>query len=86
MCYFAAATTWERRRLEAPDETACLFLADDRDFQQTVTGLQSRLETENDDVFEQLCEERLAPFNHVGLFQPPIPNMYARTAVPSDEQ
>lgn len=82
MCYFAAATSWERRRLDASGETACLFLADDRDFQQAVDDLQSRLETETDSSFEQLCQQRLAPFNHVGLFHPPIPNMHARTAVP----
>jgi FADH2 O2-dependent halogenase len=84
MCYFAAATSWERRRLETPDKAAALFLADVPDFQQAVDELQSRLDTESDDSFEQLCEERLAPFNHVGLFQPAIPNMYARTAVPND--
>ncbi len=85
MCYFAAATSLERRRLDGPDETTALFLADDQGFQQAVADLQSRLETESDSAFEQLCKERLAPFNHVGLFQPPIPNMYARTAVPNDD-
>jgi FADH2 O2-dependent halogenase len=82
MCYFAAATSWERRRLASEDEVAALFLADDSRFQQVVEHLQSRLETETDAAFEQLCEERLAPFNHVDLFRPPIPNMYARTVVP----
>ncbi len=86
MCYFSAATSWERRRLDAPDETASLFLADDPMFRQAVDDLQTRIETETDSSFEQLCEERLAPFNHVGLFRPPIPNMYARTAVPNDGQ
>ncbi len=81
MCYFAAATSWERRRLDASNETTALFLADDHRFLQAVADLQSRLETESDSAFELLCLERLAPFNHVGLFQPPIPNMYARTAV-----
>ena len=85
MCYFAAATSWERRRLSATDKPASLFLADDLDFLQAIADLQSRLETESDSAFEQLCEVRLAPFNHVGLFQPPIPNMYARTAVPDQE-
>lgn len=84
MCYFAAATSWERRRIDRSENTTALFLADDLDFQQTVADLQSRLETEGDSAFEQLCEKRLAPFNHVGLFQPPIPNMYAKTAVPDN--
>ncbi len=84
MCYFAAATSWERRRLETATADAALFLADDTGFRQTVNDLQSRIETESDDRFEQLCEERLAPFNHVGLFRPPVPNMYARTAVPDE--
>ncbi|MBI1313159.1 hypothetical protein GC176_17855 [bacterium] len=82
MCYFAAATSWERRRVENVDERAALFLADDPAFIQTIESLQPWLETQTDAVFAQLCEEGLAPFNHVGLFHPPVPNMYARTAVP----
>lgn len=83
MCYFAAATTWERRRISASTDSAtALFLADDPQFRDAVASLHSRLETTSDADFEQECRRALLPFNHVGLFEPPIRNMYAATAVP----
>ena len=106
MCYFAAATTWERQRLNhrtaltsessphlvtrsvnggqssAPPPHPALLCADDAAFRAAVAHLKKRLPDETDESFETLCKETLAPFNHVGLFEPPIPNMYGGTALP----
>ena len=94
MCYFAAATTWESRRLNiesspVPENASRLTLhhpallcADNPDFRAAVFNLRGQLPYETDESFETLCKEALAPFNHVGLFEPPIPNMYGATAVP----
>lgn len=82
MCYFCAATTWERQRLAASGTQSCLYLAQDAGFRDVVLTLERHLATESDDVFEQMCEEYLEPWNRVGLFRPEVPNMYARTAVP----
>lgn len=98
MCYFAAATNWEHRRLSinlsdhparrglSRDEFRRRFpavvCADDTAFRETVAQLRNRLPHETDEDFEQLCRRKLTPFNRVGLFEPPIPNMYGATALP----
>ncbi len=106
MCYFAAATTWERRCLNdetalasdgplhqvtrrisegqssAQNERPALLCADDAGFRTAVVNLRDRMPHETDESFETLCKETLAPFNHVGLFEPLIPNMYGATALP----
>jgi len=96
MCYFAAATTWERRRLnnesnpvsESASRLAlhrpALLCADEPDFRAAVFNLRDQLPVETDESFEKLCKETLAPFNHVGLFESPIRNMYGATALPKD--
>jgi tetracycline 7-halogenase / FADH2 O2-dependent halogenase len=94
MCYFAAATTWERHRLGDESSPAqgsgnslalhcpALLCADVAEFREVVFNLRRRLPLETDKSFEKLCQQTLAPFNHVGLFEPPIPNMYGATALP----
>lgn len=84
MSYLAAATSWEQRRTEQRSSVATpsLFMADDREFVRAVTDLRMALPRTNDADFEQLCRERLAPFNCVGLFTPARPNMYGKTAAP----
>lgn len=125
MCYFAAATTWERRRLSAEsaltsdrplnqvtrrvsegqslvqDERShpsltprvtspallhgpALLCADVAEFRAAVYNLRGQMPDETDESFETLCMETLAPFNHVGLFEPLVPNMYGATALPED--
>tara|TARA_R110002072_G_scaffold302999_1_gene490998 strand:+ start:16882 stop:18549 length:1668 start_codon:yes stop_codon:yes gene_type:complete len=96
MCYFAAATTWERRRLSdkghpvpeiASSPTVhrpALLCADVAEFRAAVYNLRGQMPDETDESFETLCKETLAPFNHVGLFEPHIPNMYGATALPED--
>lgn len=96
MCYFAAATTWERQRLNneinpVPENARLLALhrpallcANDSEFRAAIFNLRGEMPIETDESFEALCKETLAPFNHVGLFEPPIPNMYGATALPED--
>lgn len=82
MTYFAAVTTWERRQVQSLEGTSALFLADDSGFRETVRTLHALIETASETDFERQCEQALRPYNHVGLFRPPVPNMYAATAVP----
>ncbi len=84
MTYFAAATSWEQRRCEQHSSVSLpmLFLADDPQFVRTVDELKAALATLSEQNFEQLCRERLAEFNRVGLFAPARPNMYGQTAAP----
>lgn len=96
MCYFAAATTWERQRLHresnpVPESARRLALhrpallcANVAEFRSTVFNLRGEMPSETDESFETLCKEALAPFNHVGLFESPIRNMYGATALPED--
>jgi tetracycline 7-halogenase / FADH2 O2-dependent halogenase len=98
MCYFAAATTWERQRLNNESHPAAesarrlaldrpaLFCANDAEFRAAVFHLRGQMPNETDAAFETLCKETLAPFNHVGLFEPPIPNMYGATALPEGSE
>ena len=80
-CYFAAATTWERRRL-AGDRPGFL-LADDSAFQSVVGRLRASLTLPQSDTdFAACAAELLAPWDHVNLFSPSIPNMHGRTALP----
>lgn len=98
MCYFAAATTWERQRLNNESHPAsasashlaldrpALLCADDAEFRTAVFNLRAQMPHETDESFETLCKETLAPFNQVGLFEPPIPNMYGATAFPEGSE
>jgi tetracycline 7-halogenase / FADH2 O2-dependent halogenase len=81
-CYFAAATTWERRQLAGARQQA-LFLADDDHFCRSVARLHDAVAAtvESPPSFEAMSEELLAPFDHVGLFSPPKPNMFGATAL-----
>jgi len=80
MCYFAAATTYERRRLAG--EPVGFLCADDRTLVETVGELATGITDHSSADFESACQEALSPFNHVGLFAPQHPNMYECTALP----
>ncbi len=88
MLYFAAATTYERRRTDAdgvPDEPPPFLCADEDGLWDALR--QARRALPNDDpasldTYEATVEEAVRPFNEVGLFDPPVPNMYPHTAAP----
>lgn len=92
MLYFAAATTYEHRRhSKAQPPGAAILCADDRDFEQLVSGLWRELRAlieMRDDTgahvarFERNVAQAIRPFNRVGLCDPAVHNMYRFTAAP----
>jgi FADH2 O2-dependent halogenase len=91
MLYFAAATTYERRRLNDGVREGFLC-ADDAQYVAVVKSIWSQLPTHSEvnsmdtHHFEQEVARRLQPYNHAGLCDPAARNMYARTALPVDRQ
>jgi FADH2 O2-dependent halogenase len=94
MVYFASATTYEQEFLTGNATQQGFLLANNEQFCGTVkevsrtwadidsqhtSGRESLVES-----FYEFVRQAIAPFNHVGLFAPSRPNMYARTAGPSD--
>jgi len=92
MLYFAAATTYEHRRLENRLQPGAAFLcADDKGLRRAVSHLRGRLdemvrEESLDDAavaaFEDEVARRIEPYNVVGLCDRDCRNMYRYTAVP----
>lgn len=92
MLYFAAATTFERRRQAGELNPGAAFLcADDIQLGEVVQTIERQLlrvlkgpcsEAEIES-FEHAAAAALQPFNHVGLFDPGAQNMYRYTALPS---
>ena len=88
--YFAAATTYEKHRFAYPQGEAGFLCADNPEFARRVCDLQQRLrrlsqksEKPNEAEireFQETVKRQIEPYNHVGLFTPPIPNMYRHTA------
>ncbi len=91
--YFAAATSFEHQRSHG--RTKPLFLcAEDREFKRVVrewlelvSQIRQRSVYESDEIRRaiQSAENRLMPWNRVGLFHPGIANMYHYTAAPESE-
>lgn len=92
MLYFAAATTYERRRLCRTDNIPAAFLCvDDEKFRETVRGFASRMshlraagwadEATVSDV-EQTVRKGIALYNTAGLCDRAACNMYRYTAIP----
>lgn len=87
MFYFAAATTYERRRVHEWDGTGPpppFLCAGKSELRAAVRCARSRVasDTGSLDAYEKFVEEAVRPFNEVGLFDPPVPNMYPHTAAP----
>lgn len=85
MLYFAAVTTYERRRAAADTTVpfAHHFLcADDEMLQGLARQAVRRLRNGTPDpaAYAQFIEEAVQPYNRVGLFEPPVANMYPHTA------
>lgn len=87
MLYFAAVITYERTRAAADTTrpfTRDFLCADDERLQQIAQQAVRRL---RDDAvsasdYAQFIEEAVQPYNRVGLFAPPVANMYPHTAAP----
>ncbi len=91
MLYFAAATTCEHRRAACGFDPAHWFLcADDAKFVGTVESvlrgllrcLASGAHAQDIVQFEADLKRALAPYNHVGLCDESVRNMYRYTAAP----
>jgi FADH2 O2-dependent halogenase len=92
MLYFAAATTYERRRQAGELRAGAGFLcADDPCFREAVQNIQRQLmpllsgrcSSAEIEAFERFAAAELRPFNHAGLFDPAAQNMYRYTALPA---
>jgi FADH2 O2-dependent halogenase len=94
MLYFAAATTFERRRQRGEQPPGAAFLcADNPAFRRLVSRTYVDLRRllaagppGDGDVaaFERRVAETIAPYNHAGLCDPASRNMYRYTALPAD--
>ena len=89
MLYFAAATTYEKRYQLESDSRPAFLCADDARFTTLVQQLYEELKTVTSDEGENNQEtvdfiseikQQIAPFNHVGLFEPEVANMYRYTS------
>lgn len=93
MLYFAAATTYEHRRLAGTLKPGAAFLcADAPRLRAVVRETKQRLSAALSDPdrasaaigFEQFVASAIAPFNSTGLCDQEVWNMYRYTAVPLD--
>lgn len=93
MLYFAAATTYEQRRADAdriPDNPPAFLSADEEGLWTAVRQARQTVPSDDEpsggalDTYESAVEDAIRPFNEVGLFDPPVPNMYPHTAAPHE--
>jgi FADH2 O2-dependent halogenase len=92
MLYFAAATTYERRRATGGRDAVGWFLcADDQQFTNMIRRLEERRRTilaggsptpADVAAFEADVARELRPYSHAGLCDPAARNMYRFTAAP----
>lgn len=86
MLYFAAATTYERRRMEGDVPPPAFLLADDVRFVELAQRFQERiaaLRTFDEHAVQQLeadLRSAIEPYNTAGLCDPAAANMYRYTA------
>lgn len=90
MLYFAAATSYEHRRLSGKTTPAAAFLcADDRAYCMVVRQIRQRLtaalsqdgDSRASEAFFQEVAQAIEPFNLAGLCDPDAANMYRHTAL-----
>lgn len=91
MLYFAAATTYERRRFRGElGPNASFLCADDRELRSVVRAVRTRLNErlaqeyvpDEGAAFTREVAAAIEPFNGAGLCDPSVHNMYRRTAAP----
>jgi FADH2 O2-dependent halogenase len=90
MLYFAAATTFEKRWLAASDRRPAILCADDNAFVRLVNSLCGDLRSvcstprrSAEAAVSEFCQrvrDAICPYNHVGLFEPAVPNIYVHTS------
>ncbi len=90
MLYFAAATCFEKNRLDDPGREAGFLLANDAEFGTRVCKLSrsfrelgkpaGRIAEGRIDEFQEQAKASMAPYNRVGLFAADVANMYRYTA------
>lgn len=87
--YFAAATTFERRR--ADGDAPAFLLADDPQWLRVVDDLLGCVPPPGSDAppavaaFESAVAHGIGPYNRVGLCDPACRNMYRYTAAPEND-
>lgn len=91
MLYFAAATSFEKHCIAHSERGTGFLLASDTTFVDVISNLyqclqqvikSNRLTEQDIEEFQQQVKSAIAPYNHVGLFEPEIPNMYRYTSAP----
>lgn len=82
MLYFAAATTYEQRRIRDGDDSALFLNADDAGLFEFVENAwrQARESGPASSNLAAWIRQGIQPWNLVGLFSPEVPNMYRYTA------
>ncbi|MEM1096468.1 MAG: tryptophan 7-halogenase [Bacteroidota bacterium] len=85
MAYFAAVTTYEQARTQhdgATPFTHAFLCADDADLTTRIDHIYACLRAPDvsASAFAAFVENAISPYNQVGLFHPPAPNMYEHTA------
>ena len=92
MVYFAMATSYEKHRLAPSKSDSGFLLAGDSACVERIGRLYRRLkQVRNTKLlkeqgiidFQQEVKVAITPYNHVGLFEPEIPNMYRYTSAPN---
>ncbi|MFB6280088.1 MAG: NAD(P)/FAD-dependent oxidoreductase [Salinibacter sp.] len=92
MLYFAAATTYERRRADAngiPDDPPAFLCADAEGLWTALRRAHQTVPSDDAassgalDAYDSTVEDAIRPFNEVGLFDAAVPNMHPHTAAPA---
>lgn len=98
--YFTAATRYERLRIEDrdvgddPSAIPGFLCADEDGLRELARNARSRLadwprdstpDRQSVISLERFLRDRLAPYDEVGLFEPPMPRMHPHTAAPIAE-
>jgi FADH2 O2-dependent halogenase len=91
MLYFAAATTYERRRADAdgvPNDPPAFLCAEEEGLWTALRRAHRTVPSDDEpssgalDAYDSTVEDAIRPFNEVGLLDPSVPNMYPHAAAP----
>ena len=88
--YFAAATNFERCVCGQAGFNQSFLLSDDDEFRKALFDFADQLKLSMDETskktrsMDSLARKYLDSYDLIGLFDPPIPNMYGNTSAPRD--